>query len=210
MKQSAIKKLNDKKGMSLIFALLALLVVTLLSTTLISAALTGARRLDDDRNSRQSDLALDCAANLIKTELSSARYYSFENKRYDKVRKEFIDPENVPDDYFEGTLGNTLMSLTNGFAWPFEIKATSMPPVSVAFEKKTISYPNGSLSIMFYATLSVDDSGLASGKRSMVMQFMYGSIQDLEIMLEDTASVYEKSVKTTHYCSFIRAEKEIN
>lgn len=211
MKQSAVKKLNDKKGMSLIFALLALLVVTLMSTTLISAALTGARRLDDDKDSTQSVLALDCAANLVKTELCGASYNSFENVRYDKVKKAFVDPINVPEDSFEGTLGIILMNLSNGFdmykTLPYEIKAVSMPPVSVVFEKRI--NPSGSADTLFYATLSVDDSSIASGKRSMILQFKYGSVSYPETMLEDSAAAYEKSVKTTHYCTFVKAEKEI-
>lgn len=207
MKRSVLKKLNERKGITLVFALLALLVVTLLSTTLISASLTSAHRLNDDKYSKQSDIALDCAANLIKTELCNARYYTFDDASPSGGQDSHGGQSTaVPEGYTEGLLGSTLRDLCIGSDFyktiPYEVKASSMPAVSVVIEKRVKNNVGGTSDTFFYATLRAEDKGTASNNRSMILEFLYGNLaKPVEI---DSKSYIE----TLHYCTFSQAKKE--
>lgn len=70
------QKLNSRRGATLIVALLLLLVASMVSVTILSSAVTAAKRLHDDRAREQDYLALSSAARLLKKELTSTHGYA--------------------------------------------------------------------------------------------------------------------------------------
>ena len=59
-------KLNSKKGLSIIFALMALLLAIMVSTVLVSAAYSNARRTQRTREQQQDHLMMDSAAKMVR------------------------------------------------------------------------------------------------------------------------------------------------
>ena len=66
------QKLHSRRGASLLFALLLFLVASMVSITILNAALTAAKRLKDDRAQEQEYLTLSSAARLVAKSLSES------------------------------------------------------------------------------------------------------------------------------------------
>ena len=64
------RKLNSKKGASLIFALLFLMVATMVSIVILDASVTTTKRLKDDTDWEQDNLTLTSAGKLVRECLS--------------------------------------------------------------------------------------------------------------------------------------------
>ncbi|MBO6214781.1 MAG: hypothetical protein J6N76_04505, partial [Lachnospiraceae bacterium] len=77
------KKLHNRSGASLSYALLFLLVATMVSMVIINASVTSAKSVQNERDSRQAQLTLNSAAKLIREELygTTVRYESVVNKK---------------------------------------------------------------------------------------------------------------------------------
>lgn len=68
------EKLNQSRGASLLLALLLFLVAAMVSVTLVSAAYTAVKRVDQNRKSQQANLTLQSAALLLQQQLENARF----------------------------------------------------------------------------------------------------------------------------------------
>ncbi len=62
-------KLNSRRGVSILFALSFLLLVSFVTVTILNAAVTSAKRVADDRRHTQDYLALRSAAEVFESEL---------------------------------------------------------------------------------------------------------------------------------------------
>lgn len=69
-----IKKLEEKRGATLIFALGVLLVTTLISITIVSAALASAKTSARRKQNYQADLAISSAASYVKKLFDGCSY----------------------------------------------------------------------------------------------------------------------------------------
>lgn len=69
-------KLKSNRGATLIFALVALLVATMVSAVIIYAAESNARRVRADQAAEQARLTLNSAASLVRNEIVGDRYDS--------------------------------------------------------------------------------------------------------------------------------------
>lgn len=65
------QKLNSQNGLSLIFALLIMLVVTTVSTTIVIASVTAVKRTNQAKDFRQRSLALESAALMFQEKIRS-------------------------------------------------------------------------------------------------------------------------------------------
>ena len=63
--QSIRQKLNSRRGVSILLALMLFLAAAMVVAVILSAAVTAAKRVDDDRRQRQEQLAADSAAKMI-------------------------------------------------------------------------------------------------------------------------------------------------
>ena len=68
------KKLHSQSGASFLFALLAFLVAAMVSVTIVSAALTTVKRINNDREAQQAQLTLISAAQFVRDEMKETRY----------------------------------------------------------------------------------------------------------------------------------------
>lgn len=68
------QKLNNQNGVSFLFAMLALLVATMVSITIVAAAVTSVKRVHSDRKAQQAHLTLESAAQLVRDEMKKTRY----------------------------------------------------------------------------------------------------------------------------------------
>ena len=77
------KKLHNRSGASLSYALLFLLVATMVSMVIINASVTSAKSVQNEKEVRQAQLTLNSAAKLIREELyvTTIRYESVINKK---------------------------------------------------------------------------------------------------------------------------------
>ncbi len=92
-KEKFVKKLKDTSGVSIIIAMVAFLVVTMVSVVIVSAALTAAKTVHDDREAKQNMLYLTSAAKLIRSELEGDNsYITYEEEckaKRDYTKKEY-------------------------------------------------------------------------------------------------------------------------
>ena len=63
-------KLNNQKGITILFALLGFMVAAVISAVIITAALSAARRVENDRQITQNQLTLESAAQLIRDQMT--------------------------------------------------------------------------------------------------------------------------------------------
>lgn len=64
----------DNEGASIVLALLAFIVASMVSVTLLTAATTAAKRVHSDRQAQQAGLTLNSAAELLREEMKGVRY----------------------------------------------------------------------------------------------------------------------------------------
>lgn len=62
-------KLTSKQGVSLLFALIAFLVASMVAATIVTAAITSLKRVNNDRETLQRNLTLSSAAELVRDEM---------------------------------------------------------------------------------------------------------------------------------------------
>lgn len=72
------EKLKSKKGVSFLFALIAFIVASAVAVTIVTAAVTGVNRVNDDRKATQTHMTLTSAAEMVRdimkdTEITCAR-----------------------------------------------------------------------------------------------------------------------------------------
>ena len=67
-------KLKSRKGVSILFALLAFMVAAMVAITIITAATSMIKRVHSDKAEEQTHLTLTSAAQLVETELESSTY----------------------------------------------------------------------------------------------------------------------------------------
>ena len=67
-----IQKLNSRRGVTLVYALLLFLVAAMVSLVILQGALTTARRVHSEKQSEQAWLTLNSAAQLMRDELQSS------------------------------------------------------------------------------------------------------------------------------------------
>ena len=60
------EKLNDRRGASILLAVMVMLVVSMVVAVMLNASLTATRRVNDDRVQEQNQLAADSAAILLR------------------------------------------------------------------------------------------------------------------------------------------------
>lgn len=73
MKSLLINKLNNK-GVSILFAMLLFLVVSLVSVTIVAASYTSVKRTNSVRETNQETITLDSAALMLKNEIDGQKY----------------------------------------------------------------------------------------------------------------------------------------
>ena len=70
--RAAAQKLNNRRGVSILLAIMLLLVATMVSVTILSAALSAAHRVASDKEQEQLRLAVDSAARLLRQDIESS------------------------------------------------------------------------------------------------------------------------------------------
>lgn len=93
-------QLADREGASIVLALVAFVVASMVSVTLITAAVTTSKRVHSDREVQQIKLTLDSAAELLRNEMNHVKY--METTTVTKVADE--DPVTTVTATAAGTL----------------------------------------------------------------------------------------------------------
>ena len=70
--RAAVQKLNNRRGVSILLAIMLLLVATMVSVTILSAALTAAHRVASDKRQEQLALAVDSSARLLRQAIQNS------------------------------------------------------------------------------------------------------------------------------------------
>lgn len=105
------KKLHSQRGASFLFAILAFLMASVVSVTIVSAAYSGFKRVHSDREKQQAHLTLTSAAQLVRDEMLTTKYVK-------KVETELVGgkvttKEDVPSGIFGEEMKTAIESLTD-------------------------------------------------------------------------------------------------
>ena len=68
------RKLNNKRGVSILFAMFGFLIVTVVSVIILTAALTSMKAVSTDRKTEQKHLTLTSAAQFVRDEMLETSY----------------------------------------------------------------------------------------------------------------------------------------
>lgn len=77
-----MKKLKNEQGVTILMALLLVLTAAVVSTVILSAALSAARRVNGDRTAQQNYLAVSSAAELVRDSIDKMQYTKTTNTTY--------------------------------------------------------------------------------------------------------------------------------
>ena len=91
-----ISKLKDRHGASILMAMIVFLTATMVSVVLISAALTAAKRVKDDRRDKEEYLAVSSAARVFTGQLKSLTCVKTVNVQDDEASamRTYYDSDN--------------------------------------------------------------------------------------------------------------------
>ncbi len=160
MIKSAKEKLNSKKGVSILFALMFLLLASMVAVTILAASTTTAKRIRDDKSRTQDYLALRSAAEYFSEQLADTTITLSYTGYEEAVSGSGIVTNNGPDtfvgiDRSEGPLsGDYFMSVyeqcrihgsaSGNYSVEMDEPSGSIPKTDVEFEM--IKYPSGDAS----------------------------------------------------------------
>lgn len=97
------QKLHSRSGASVLLAMLLLLVAAMVSAVIISASVTAANRVRDDRDHQQKMLSVNSAARLVKKSLEAAQYIIVETKTETPIYRTETDDEGNEQQVFDHT-----------------------------------------------------------------------------------------------------------
>ena len=90
-----MKKLRNERGASILMALVLLLLASMVSAVILSAATSAARRIRNDREAQQDYLTVSSAAEMIRDSIQADRYYRKVTVTTYQPEKQEINGETV-------------------------------------------------------------------------------------------------------------------
>lgn len=123
------KKLSNKNGASILFALLLFLIVSLVSVTIIASANSSSKQIASNKEAIESNIALDSVVLNMKSQIDNA-YRTYKNWGYTGFETENT---SFNDSYYYNELNNFCNLLINNktnvsindFTYGFTISVTS-------------------------------------------------------------------------------------
>ena len=147
-------KLKSESGVSVLFALLLFLVVSMVSVTILSAATSSVKRTHAVKLNTQDTLALDSASLLLEKGITGCEY------TVTKKDGTLLNESITGDSPFEEELLNISRSIVNNNFMTndtdlFSVEATNMDTVKVTY---CVSYKDGSYVVSFGLTTDEDSN----------------------------------------------------
>lgn len=156
-------KLHSQNGASFLFAMIIFLVASMVSVTIVTAAVSSVKRVHDDQKTQQTFLTLTSAAQLVRDEMENTKYIT-------KIVSKNDETGNVQEisrtSTIEGTFGEEVKKAIESInpASPFyesqqkaivvEVEGLDMQPVNVSFVMK----PDGDIKYQVVFSLSMGNS----------------------------------------------------
>lgn len=156
-------KLNSSRGMSMLMAILLLLVATMVSVVILSAATTGMKRAESDRAGQQAYLTVSSAAQLLRDEISDQSYTSTVTTYYlDEAHTQQDGDANSVITEAGGAFGPLLNAALGtgslvGYTNTFYMEVDGMEQVKVLFAMDTVPGPEGTITYNITAELTLAD-----------------------------------------------------
>lgn len=105
------KKLHSQRGASFLFAILAFLVASMVSVTIVSAAYSGFKRVNSDREKQQAHLTLTSAAQLVRDEMLTTKYVKTTVTEYENGTAKELTDECTVSGTFKNEMKTAIESL---------------------------------------------------------------------------------------------------
>lgn len=107
-------KIKNQNGVSILFAMLLFLVVSLVSITVIASSYTSAKTINTTSKGIQENVSLDSAALFIKNELSKTKYQCYKKDQWwEDSSCEYSDYYTTVDNYFKTDIVNISKAYSN-------------------------------------------------------------------------------------------------
>lgn len=107
-------KIKNQSGVSILFAMLLFLVVSLVSITVIASSYTSAKTINTTSKGIQENVSLDSAALFIKNELSKTKYQCYKKDQWwEDSSCEYSDYYTTVDNYFKTDIVNISKAYSN-------------------------------------------------------------------------------------------------
>ena len=157
MINNAKEKLNSKEGISILFALMFLLIASMVAVTILAASTTTAKRISDDKARTQDSLALRSAVEYFSKQLADTTVTLSYTGYEEAVSGSGIVTNNGPDhfveiarsegplsgDYFETIYANCRAhgEASGSYSVELDDPSSRVPKTDVEF--KMTKYPSG-------------------------------------------------------------------
>lgn len=107
-------KIKNQNGVSILFAMLLFLVVSLVSITVIASSYTSAKTINSTSKGIQENVSLDSAALFIKNELSKTKYQCYKNEySWGDKSCEYSEYYTTVNDYLKTDIVNISNAYSN-------------------------------------------------------------------------------------------------
>lgn len=117
------KKLHSQRGASFLFAILAFLMASVVSVTIVSAAYSGFKRVNSDREKQQAHLTLTSAAQLVRDEMLDTKYVKTTVTEYENGTAKEPTIEYTVSGTFENEIKAAVESATSVYNSTFTIES---------------------------------------------------------------------------------------
>lgn len=111
------QKLFNKNGVSILFALLLFLVVSMVSVTIIAAATSTSKQLNSIKDTNQANVDLDSAVLFLKKNLNGVNYYrdydNSKSKKFNNFGKDAMNNSNIGSNVFYNEIDTVARKFLN-------------------------------------------------------------------------------------------------